>query len=160
MVPKQYSQAYPRMLHLKKKRRIRDGHLTNVTDKQPGKDRQCTPDRNGFKICEKLTHFAGAKDITWDNVTLLEERTSGTPHQAGTLLENSGTPWGVRYIRLTSTGLPHIQYLSLKITNCSGERSFSKPKRLKPCTRSTTSQKRLQSLVILYVEHALLGKIK
>ena len=28
----------------------------------------------------------------WDNVTVLEEHTSGTPHQAGTPLENSGAP--------------------------------------------------------------------
>ena len=32
-------------------------------------------------------------------VTVLKEHTSGTP------LENSGTPWGVRYTRLTSTDL-------------------------------------------------------
>ena len=32
-----------------------------------------------------------------ENVTVPEEDTSGTP------LENSGTPWGVRYTRLTST---------------------------------------------------------
>jgi len=38
-------------------------------------------------------------------VTVLKEHTSGTPHEAGTPLENSGTPWGVRYTRLTSTGL-------------------------------------------------------
>jgi len=35
----------------------------------------------------------------WDNVTNFQEYTSGTP------LENSGTPWGVRYARLTSTGV-------------------------------------------------------
>jgi len=35
----------------------------------------------------------------WDNVTVLEKHTSGTP------LEITGTPWGVRYTRLTSTGL-------------------------------------------------------
>ena len=28
-----------------------------------------------------------------------------TPHRGGTPLENSGTPWGVQYTRLTSTGL-------------------------------------------------------
>jgi len=51
-------------------------------------------------------------------------------------------------------------YLSLMITNCSGERSFSKLRRLKSCMRSTMGQKRLDSLVILYVEHALARKIK
>jgi len=35
------------------------------------------------------------------NVTVLEEHISGTPHQVGTPLENCGTPWGVRYTRLT-----------------------------------------------------------
>ena len=47
----------------------------------------------------------------WDNVTVLIEHTSGTPHHCGTPLENSGTPWGVQYTRLTSTGLQyaHLQ---------------------------------------------------
>jgi len=40
----------------------------------------------------------------WDNVTVLEEHTPGTPHQVVTPLENSGTPWVARYTRLTSTG--------------------------------------------------------
>jgi len=38
----------------------------------------------------------------WDSVTVLEEHTSDTSHQAGTPLKNSGTPWGVRYTRVTS----------------------------------------------------------
>jgi len=42
MVPKHFLQAYSRMLHLKKKTRICDGHLTSITNKQAGKDRQCT----------------------------------------------------------------------------------------------------------------------
>jgi len=64
MVPKHFLPAYSRMLPMKEKRRMRDGHLTNITNKQAVKDRQYThPDRYGFKICEKLTHCAGAKDI-------------------------------------------------------------------------------------------------
>ena len=39
------------------------------------------------------------------NVIVLQEHTPGTPHHSGTPLENSGTPWGVRYTRLTSTAL-------------------------------------------------------
>jgi len=42
-VPKHFLQAYSQMLHLKKKRRIRDGRLTNITNKHERKDRQCTP---------------------------------------------------------------------------------------------------------------------
>ena len=38
-------------------------------------------------------------------VIVLQEHTPGTPHHSGTPLENSGTPWGVRYSRLTSTDL-------------------------------------------------------
>jgi len=87
-------------------KRIRDGHLTNITYKQAGKDRQCIPpDRRGFKICEKLIYLRWSKGHMWDNVTVLEEHTSGTPHKVGTPLENSGTPWDVRYTRLTSTVL-------------------------------------------------------
>ena len=43
--------------------------------------------------------------------------------------------------------------------NCSGERSFSKLRQLKSCMRSTTGQKRLQRLVVLYDEHPLARKI-
>jgi len=39
------------------------------------------------------------------NVTVLQEHTPGTPHHNGTPLDTSGTPWGVRYTRLTSTDL-------------------------------------------------------
>ena len=44
----------------------------------------------------------------WDNVTVLQEHTSGTPHQVNTPLENSGTPWGVRYTQLTSTAIGNV----------------------------------------------------
>ena len=69
MVPKHFLPAYSRMLHLKTKR-IRGGHLTNITNKQAGKDRQCTThDRCGFKICEKLTlvqrTYMGQCDCSW-----------------------------------------------------------------------------------------------
>jgi len=90
------------MLHLKTERRIRDGHLTNVTNKHLGKDRQCIPYRCGFKI-RKVNTLRWSKGRMWDNVTVLEEHTPGTPHEVVTPLENSGTPWVARYIRLTST---------------------------------------------------------
>ena len=109
MVPKNFLQAYSRMLHLKKKRRIREGHLTNITNKKAGKDRQCAPpDRYGFKICEKLTQLRWSKRHMWDNVTVLEEHISGTPLHTPSSWYTPGkfwTPWGVRYTRLTSTGL-------------------------------------------------------
>ena len=34
-----------------------------------------------------------------------------TPHEVGTPLENSGTPWGVRYTRLTSNALKHLRVI-------------------------------------------------
>jgi len=53
-----------------------------------------------------------------DNVIVLQDYTSGTPHHGGTPLENSGTPWGVRYTWLTNTGLyslrVKIAYLDIK----------------------------------------------
>ena len=39
----------------------------------------------------------------WNNVSVLEDHICDTSRQVGTPLENSGTPWGVRYTRLTST---------------------------------------------------------
>jgi len=50
MVPKHFLPAYSRMLPMKEKRRMRDGHLINITNKQAVKDRQYThPDRYVLK---------------------------------------------------------------------------------------------------------------
>jgi len=43
MVPKRFLPAHLQMLPIKEKGRIRDGHLTNITNKQAGKERKCTP---------------------------------------------------------------------------------------------------------------------
>ena len=50
-------------------------------------------------------------------------------------------------------------YLSLMISNCSGERSFSKLKLLKSQVRSCMVQKRLNNLALLNMEHKLLRNI-
>ena len=150
MVPKHFLPAFWR------KTRICGGHLTNITNKQAGKDNAhqgcsakkrfgnapkklatlkllqlyfkakhekgvgtpfprvpaplylwCTPPISyGFKICEMSTHSAGAEDICetmWLFLMSTHLVHPCTPHQVGTPLGNSGTPWGVRYTRLTST---------------------------------------------------------
>ena len=57
-------------------------------------------DRYGFKICEKLTHWNRAKNITCETVWLFLKSTHLVhpckPHHGGTPLENSGASWGVR----------------------------------------------------------------
>jgi len=45
------------------------------------------------------------------------------------------------------------------ITNCSGERSFSKLNLIKEELRSTMSQKRLNSLSLMSIEHELLSSL-
>ena len=60
------------------------------------------------------------------------------------------------------TAFPNVEalfrlFLSLKVTNCSGERSFSRLKSIKNELRSTMSQKRLSALSILCIES---GKLK
>jgi len=66
-------------------------------------------DRYGFKYCKKLINWARAKKIKCETMRLFFKSTHlvhpCTPHHSGTPLENSGTPWGLRYTRLTSTGL-------------------------------------------------------
>ena len=47
-------------------------------------------------------------------------------------------------------------YLSLMVTNCSGERSFSKLKRIKNEQRASIGQNRLNHLSLLSIEHELL----
>ena len=94
--------------------RIRDGHLTNITNKQARKYRNFTfSDRYGFKICEKLTHWTRAKNIACETVWLFLKSTHLVhpckPHHGGTPLENSGASWGVRYTRLTSTGVENFE---------------------------------------------------
>jgi len=91
-----------------------DSHLTNITNKQARKYRNFTfSDRYGFKICEKLTHWNRAKSITCETVWLFLMSTHLVhpckPHHGGTPLENSGASWGVRYTRLTSTGVENVE---------------------------------------------------
>ena len=50
-------------------------------------------------------------------------------------------------------------YLSLMVTNCSGERPFSKLKRIKNELRNTMDQNRLNNLTLMSIEHELLRKI-
>ena len=51
-------------------------------------------------------------------------------------------------------------FLSLPVTNCSGERSFSRLKHIKNETRTMMGQERLSSLSILYIERDKLRKLK
>jgi len=57
-------------------------------------------------------------------VIVLQEHTPGTPHHGGTLLENSGTPWGVQYTQLTSTGLNLLNIV---------QKIWALQKTLRPC---------------------------
>lgn len=50
-------------------------------------------------------------------------------------------------------------YLSLMVTNCSGERSFSKLNRVKNLQRSTMGQERLNSLMIMSIEREIMQQI-
>ena len=50
-------------------------------------------------------------------------------------------------------------YLSLMISNCSGERSFSLLKRVKNFLRSTMSQDRLTALSLLSIESEILRSL-
>lgn len=74
----------------------------------------------------------------------------------------------VYYKLITENNLQHVFpnieialriYLCLMVTNCSGERSFSKLKRIKNDQRSTMGQQRLNHLALLSIEHELLREI-
>jgi len=63
-----------------------------------------------------------------------------------------------------STSFPNIyillrHYLTLPVTNCTGERSFSHLKRIKSALRSTQTQERLNNLSLLNIESDLLQKL-
>jgi hypothetical protein len=58
-----------------------------------------------------------------------------------------------------NTFIAYCIYLSLMISNCSGERSFSVLKRIKNQVGSCMTQTRLNSLTLLSVEHELLQKM-
>ena len=51
-------------------------------------------------------------------------------------------------------------YLSLMVTNCSGERSFSKLKHVKNEQRTSLGQDKLNYLTLLSIEHELLNEIE
>lgn len=50
-------------------------------------------------------------------------------------------------------------YLSLMITNCGGERSFSVLKRVKNYLRSTMGNERMSNLSLLSIEHEILNSL-
>ena len=50
-------------------------------------------------------------------------------------------------------------YLSLMSSNCTGERSFSKLKRIKDDLRSTMGQERLTHLSLMSIEHGVLTNL-
>lgn len=63
-----------------------------------------------------------------------------------------------------STSFPNTysllrQYLTLPVTNCTGERSFSHIKRIKSALRSTQAQERLNNLSLLNIESDLLQEL-
>ena len=88
--------------------RIRDATLTNITNWREKRDNSHSPIYD-FRACERLAHCANAKNIECEAMWLFLKNTHlvhpCTPHLGGTPLEISGTPWGVRFTRLTSTGL-------------------------------------------------------
>ena len=51
-------------------------------------------------------------------------------------------------------------YLSHMVTNCSGERSFSKLKRVKNGQQTSLGQDKLNHLTLLSIEHELLDEIE
>ena len=51
-------------------------------------------------------------------------------------------------------------YLSLLVTNCSGERSFSALKRIKKYLQSTLKDEKLNHLALMHVESSVLWKLK
>ena len=62
------------------------------------------------------------------------------------------------------TAFPNVEailrlFLSLMVTNCSGERSFSRLKSIKNKLRSTMSQERLSALTILCIKSDKLKQI-
>ena len=72
------------------------------------------------------------------------------------------------YLQLIENGLeetfPNVviafkMYLCMFVTNCKGERSFSKLKLLKNYLMNTMGQERLASLALLSIEHELLDTI-
>jgi len=63
-----------------------------------------------------------------------------------------------------STAFPNTyillrHYLTLPVTNCTGERSFSHLKRIKSALRSTQTQDRLNNLSLLNIESDLLQEL-
>ena len=50
-------------------------------------------------------------------------------------------------------------YLTMMVTNCTGEKSFSKLKRIKNAQRRTMSQNRLNNLTLMSIEYELLRKL-
>ena len=102
-------------------------------------------------IREELTHFSAL--LKTDLAATLDEKKGKEAQYFSLIKEHS----------LEST-FPNIAvclriYLCMMVTNCSGERSFSKLKRIKNELRTSIGQVRLNHLSLLSIEHELLREI-
>jgi len=92
MVPKHFSQSYPRMLHFKKKEEYVVAIWPTLQTNSQEKTDNAPPDRYGVKIW-KVNTLRWSKGHTWDNVTVLEEHTSGTPLYTSSSWYTPGKFW-------------------------------------------------------------------
>ena len=102
-------------------------------------------------ISEEFVHFAA---LLKTNLAAAIDEKKGKEVQYYALIKEN---------RLEAT-FPNVEvalriYLSMMVTNCSGERSFSKLKRIKNEQRTSIGQERLNHLALLSIEHEILRDI-
>lgn len=101
------------------------------------------PEDVNFDLTDELLHF---HMYVKQNYTSTEE-----------LPQSHADLYRIIHTEKIQTAFPNVEailrlFLCLMVTNCSGERSFSKLKRIKNELRSTMSQDRLSALSILSIE--------
>jgi hypothetical protein len=82
----------------------------------------------------------------------------------GKLTKNAAERYYLLCERKLSATFPNVMtslkiYLSIMVTNCSGERSFSKMNIIKSCLRSTMAQSRLDAMSLLSIESDIVRDI-
>lgn len=84
--------------------------------------------------------------------------------EGGQLMKNAAERYRLLCERKLSATFPNVTtalkiYLSIMVTNCSGERSFSKMNLIKSSLRSTMCQSRLDAMSLLSIESDILREI-
>lgn len=132
---------------------------------------KCYPEDFETKLIEELKHFAKLFKLSEAQRTAAAINQDGSSKKKKDICDDAHEV-KVKELRMLhlltkqkfAPSYPNVHvllriYLCMMVSNCTGERSFSKMKRIKNELRTTMSQERFSNLSLLSIEHELLNSL-